>query len=128
MSKKEYNKDNPHKDIGKSKYRVRRHYTTWVEYDVVADSQEEAEEAVMEQGGIERVDWQEGWHKDEPIEVYATDYNWDPEGDDGYVKYRGPLVEKVAECIPCEDSDGIYWDDPEWSTDDYEWKDQEVDT
>jgi len=53
--KKEYSKDNPHKDIGKSKYRVRQHYVTWVEYDVVADSPEEAQEAVLEQGGIDKV-------------------------------------------------------------------------
>ena len=39
-----YKKDDPHKDIGKQKFRVRRAYTTWVEYDVVANSKEEAEE------------------------------------------------------------------------------------
>ena len=33
---KPISKDNPHRDIGKSKYRVRQHYTTWVEYDVIA--------------------------------------------------------------------------------------------
>ena len=38
-----FKKDDPHKDIGKQKFRVRRAYTTWVEYDVVADSKEEAE-------------------------------------------------------------------------------------
>ena len=39
--KKEYSKDKPHPDIGKSKYRVRQQYVTWVEYDVVANSKEE---------------------------------------------------------------------------------------
>ena len=33
-----YKKDDPHKDIGKQKFRVRKHYTAWVEYDVVANS------------------------------------------------------------------------------------------
>ena len=32
MTKKEYNKDNPHKDIGKQKFRVRKSYNVWVEY------------------------------------------------------------------------------------------------
>ena len=41
-----------HKDIGKQKFRVKTAYTTWVEYDVVADSPEQAEEAVLECGGI----------------------------------------------------------------------------
>ena len=31
-----FSKDNPHKDIGKQKFRVRKAYTAWVEYDVVA--------------------------------------------------------------------------------------------
>jgi len=30
-------KESPHKDIGKQKFRVRKSYTAWVEYDVVAE-------------------------------------------------------------------------------------------
>ena len=56
--KKEYSKDNPHKDIGKTKFRVRKAYTAWVEYDVVADSKDEAIDAVIEHGGIEKIQWQ----------------------------------------------------------------------
>jgi hypothetical protein len=122
MTKKIYNKENPHRDIGKQKFRVRKHYTCWVEYDVVADSKEEAEDAVMDHGGIERVEWQEGYHNDEPVEVYSNDYDWDDQTDRDYVKYRGPLVTKVAECIPYEDHDSIDYDDPNWTSDDYEWK------
>ena len=73
--KKEYSKDNPHKDIGKSKYRVRMAYTAWVEYDVVADSRDEAVDAVIEEGGIDKIEWQEGYHKDEPVEVSPTTTN-----------------------------------------------------
>ena len=72
-----FKKDDPHKDIGKQKFRVRRAYTTWVEYDVVADSKEEAEDAVREHGGIDKIEWQEGYHNDEPVEVYANDYESD---------------------------------------------------
>jgi len=116
--KKEYDKDNPHKDIGKSKYRVRQHYVTWVEYDVVADSPEEAQEAVLEQGGIESVNYREGFHNDAEVEVYAQDWNTD---------YSEELYKthKIAECIPYEDSDSIDWGDYNWSTDEYEWKQSE---
>ena len=82
-----FSKDNPHKDIGKQKFRVRKHYTTWVEYDVVANTKEEAEEAVREHGGIEKIEWEEGYHGDEPVEVYATDWNHDHEADNGYEEY-----------------------------------------
>ena len=114
-----FKKDDPHKDIGKQKFRVRRAYTTWVEYDVVADSKEEAEDAVREQGGIDKIEWQEGYHNDEPVEVYATDWNSDYD-------YDQP-GEKVAECVPYEDYDsdtGKHFDnyeDPEWSSDEYRW-------
>ena len=118
MSKKEYSKDKPHADIGKSKYRVRQHYNAWVEYDVVADSRDEAVDAVIEEGGIDKIEWQEGYHKDEPVEVYASDWN----GDHNY----SFDAKKVAECIPYEDSDSIDYGDYEWSTDDYEWKKEEV--
>jgi hypothetical protein len=115
--KKEYSKDNPHKDIGKQKFRVRKAYTAWVEYDVVADSKDEAIDAVIENGGIERIEWQEGYHNDEPVEVYAQDYNHDATESFEAVK--------VAECIPYEDSDSIDYGDTEWSTDEFEWKKEE---
>ena len=116
--KKEYSKDNPHKDIGKQKFRVRHCYNVWVEYDVVADSRDEAVDAVIEQGGIDRIEWQEGYHKDEPVEVYASDYNTD--------STQSFEAKKVAECIPYEDSDSIAYDDYEWSTDEYEWKKEDI--
>ena len=112
--KKEYSKDNPHKDIGKQKFRVKHCYNVYVEYDVVADNKDEAVDAVIEHGGIERIEWEEGYHKDEPIEVYASDYNTDTS--------NSFEATKVAECIPYEDSDGIYYDDPSWETQEYMWQ------
>jgi hypothetical protein len=116
--KKEYSKDNPHKDIGKSKYRVKMAYYTWVEYDVVADSRDEAVDAVIEEGGIEKIEWQEGYHNNEPVEVYSNDWNTDTT--------ESFEAKKVAECIPYEDSDSIDYEDYEWSTDEFEWKKDEV--
>ena len=107
-----YDKANPHKDIGKQKFRVKKFYSAWVEYDVVADTQEEAETAVLDHGGLESIDWQEGYHNDEPVEVYASDWNYDD---------CGP-TKKVAECVPYEDNDGIYYDDPDWTTNEFEWQ------
>ena len=114
MTKEIYSKDNPHADIGKQKFRVKRYYTAWVEYDVVADSKEEAENAITEQGGIEEIKWAEGYHKDEPVEVYANDHNGDY-----YDGLEDPV--KIAECVPYEDRDGVYYDDPEWSTNEFDW-------
>jgi hypothetical protein len=120
MSKEIMDKDTPHKDIGKQKFRVRKAYTAWVEYDVVADTKDEAESAVMEHGGIERIEWQEGYHNDEPVEVYAGD--WDPD----YSAENGDFTKKVAECVPYEDSSTIDYSDPDWSTNEFEWQKEEA--
>ena len=114
MTKEIFNKDKPHKDIGKQKFRVRKAYTAWVEYDVVAKDHDEAIDAVIEQGGIDKIVWSEGYHNDEPVEIYAQDYN--PDSTESFE------AEKVAECIPYEDSDSIDYSDPVWSTDEFEWQ------
>ena len=120
---KEYDKENPHKDIGKQKFRVRKFYSVWVEYDVVAENRSEAESAVMEHGGIKSIDWADGYHNDEPVEMYANDWNSDYQAESDDEQYgRTPRVQKIAECVPYEDNDGIYYDDPNWSTDEWEWK------
>jgi hypothetical protein len=115
---KEYSKDKPHEDIGKKKYRIRQNYNIWVEYDVVADSASEAEEAVLEEGGIEKIDWKEGFHDMHEVSVYANDWNTDYSQD----LYN---TKKVEECVPYEDNEGIYYDDPEWTSDDFRWKEEE---
>ena len=118
-----YKKDDPHQDIGKQKFRVRKHYTAWVEYDVVANTKEEAEEAVSEHGGIEKIEWTDGYHNDEPVEVYANDYESDYQAESDDEQYgRTPRVQKIAECIPYEDNSTIDYSDPDWSTDEFEWK------
>jgi hypothetical protein len=99
---------------------VRMAYTAYVDYDVVADSKDEAVSAVIEKGGIEKIDWAEGWHKDEPVEVYASDYNTDHSEGAGTFD-----VTKIAECIPYEDNSTIDYSDTEWSTDEFEWKQDE---
>ena len=115
--KKIYSQENPHKDIGKQKFRVRKAYTAWVEYDVVAKDKDEAIDAVIDHGGIDRIEWSDGYHNDEPVEVVGQDYNPDPTESFEAVK--------VAECIPYEDTDSIDYEDPVWSTDEFEWNKEE---
>ena len=123
MTKEIIDKDNPHKDIGKQKFRVRKHYSVWVEYDVVADNRSEAESAVMDQGGIEKIEWQEGYHNDEPVEMYANDWESDYQAESDDEQYgRTPRVQKIAECIPYEDNSTIDYSDPDWSTNEFEWQ------
>ena len=117
MTKEIIDKDNPHKDIGKKKFRVRKSYTAWVEYDVVADSKDEAESAVMEHCGIDKIDWSEGYHNDEPVEVYSSDYNMDHTVES--------MTHKVAECVPYEDNSTVDYSDPNWTTNDFEWLDED---
>ena len=118
-----YKKDDPHKDIGKQKFRVRKAYTAWVEYDVVAETKDEAIDAVIEHGGIDKIEWSDGYHKDEPVEVYAQDYNVD--------STESFEAEKVEECVPYEDWDSDTdqnfdnYEDPEWTGDSYRWKKEE---
>tara|TARA_B100000035_G_scaffold205422_1_gene175650 strand:+ start:296 stop:685 length:390 start_codon:yes stop_codon:yes gene_type:complete len=128
MTKEIIDKDNPHKDIGKQKFRVRKHYSVWVEYDVVADNRSEAESAVMDQGGIEKIEWQEGYHNDEPVEMYANDWESDYQAESDDEQYgRTPRVQKIAECIPYEDNSTIDYSDPDWSTNEFEWQKEAVD-
>jgi len=128
MTKEIIDKDNPHKDIGKKKFRVRKHYSVWVEYDVVADNRSEAESAVMDQGGIEKIEWQEGYHNDEPVEMYANDWESDYQAESDDEQYgRTPRVQKIAECIPYEDNSTIDYSDPDWSTNEFEWQKEAVD-
>tara|TARA_B100000676_G_C17567292_1_gene575338 strand:+ start:121 stop:537 length:417 start_codon:yes stop_codon:yes gene_type:complete len=120
MTKEIISKENPHPDIGKQKFRVRMAYTAYVDYDVVADSKDEAVNVIIDKGGIETIQWAEGWHKDEPVEVYASDWNTDHSSDAGTFD-----VTKVAECIPYEDNSTIDYTDTEWSTNEFEWQQDE---
>ena len=115
-----YKKDDPHKDIGKQKFRVKTYYSSWVEYDVIADSKEEAENAVIEHGGIEKIKYQEGYHRGDPVEVHCSDWNYDDYDQ----------TQKVEECVPYEDNDidtnepFENFEDAEWTSDSYRWKNE----
>ena len=73
-----YKKDNPHQDIGKQKFQVKKFYNVEVDYEVVANSKEEAEDAVQEHGGIEK------------IEECVPYEEWDSDTDTDYLNYEDP--------------------------------------
>ena len=130
-----YKKDNPHQDIGKQKFKVKKFYNVEIEYEVVANSKEEADSAVMEHGGIEKIEWQDGYYGDEPVEMKYYDHNWDQQAEIDYEKYgREPRVQKIEECVPYEEWDSdtdVHYDnyeDPDWTTDSYRWKKEELET
>ena len=130
-----YKKDNPHQDIGKQKFRVKKFYNVEVDYEVVANSKEEAEDAVQEHGGIDKIEFQDGYYGDEPVEMTYNDHNWDQQAESDYEKYgREPRVQKIEECVPYEDWDSDTdvhfenYEDPEWTTDSYRWKKEELET
>jgi hypothetical protein len=118
MTKEIFEKNNPHPDIGKSKYKVKLGYYIWAEYEVVADSKDEAYDAVHEQGGIDRIKWQEGHHRNNEVQVIAED--WNPDTTESFE------AEKIAECVPYEDSDSIDYSDPSWETEEYMWQKEEA--
>ena len=130
-----YKKDNPHQDIGKQKFRVKKFYNVEVDYEVVANSKEEAEDAVQDHGGIEKIEWQDGYYGDEPVEMKYYDHNWDQQAEIDYEKYgRDERVKTVEECGPYEDQDidtnehYENYEDPEWTKDSYRWKKEELET
>jgi len=129
-----YKKDNPHKDIGKQKFTVKKFYNVEVDYEVVANSKSEAEDAVQEHGGIDKIEWQDGYYGDEPVEMKYYDHNWDQQAEIDYEKYgRTPRVQKIEECVPYEESDidtnedYLNYEDPEWTSDDMRWTQEEKD-
>ena len=129
-----YKKDNPHQDIGKQKFRVKKFYNVEVDYEVVAKSKEEAEDAVQEHGGIDKIECLDGYYGDEPVEMIYNDHNWDQQAENDYEKYgRSPRVEKVEECVPYEewdsdtDTDYLNYEDPEWTKDSFRWEKDDED-
>ena len=101
---------------------------------MVAKSKEEAEDAVQEHGGIDRIECLDGYYGDEPVEMIYEDHNWDQEAEIDYEKYgRSPRVEKVEECVPYEewdsdtDTDYLNYEDPEWTKDSFRWEKDDED-
>ena len=114
-----YKKDDPNKEIGYQKWRVRKTHEVIMEYTIVAKTKKEAEE-ILEQKEcikVEDVDDYGDTFRETIVGKHINDFSGDE------------LVEwkKIEECVPREDTDidtnerFLNYDDPDWISDDYEW-------
>ena len=118
-----YKKDKPNKEIGYQKWRVRKTYEVEMEYEIVAKTKEEAEELLSNKEHINVEDVDE--YGDTFRETIKGRHVNDMSGDE-------PVEwEKIEECVPREDTDidtgkrFLNYEDPDWISDDYEWRKNE---
>ena len=118
-----YKKDTPNKEIGYQKWQVRKTYEVEMEYEIVAKTKEEAEELLSNKEHINVEDVDE--YGDTFRETIKGRHVNDMSGDE-------PVEwEKIEECVPREDTDidtgkrFLNYEDPDWISDDYEWRKNE---
>ena len=118
-----YKKDTPDKKIGYQKWRVRKTYEVEMLYEIVAKTKKEADE-LLEKNECVKV---------EEVDEYGETFRETIKG--GHVNDMSgdePVEwKKVEECIPREDTDidtdkrFLNYEDPDWISDDYEWRKNE---
>ena len=118
-----YKKDTPDKEIGYQKWRVRKTYEVDMEYEIVAKTKEEAEKLLSNKECI----------KVEEVDEYGETFRETNKG--GHVNDMSgdePVEwKKVEECLPRDDEDidtgkrFLNYEDPDWISDDYEWRKNE---
>ena len=118
-----YKKDTPNGEIGYQKWQVRKTYEVEMEYEIVAKTKEEAEELLSNKEHINVEDVDE--YGDTFRETIKGRHINDMSGDE-------PVEwEKIEECVPREDTDidtgkrFLNYEDPDWISDDYEWRKNE---
>ena len=118
-----YKKDTPNKEIGYQKWRVRKTYEVEMEYEITAKTKEEAEKILEEKECI-KVEDVDDYGETFRETIKGTHVN-DMSGDE-------PVEwEKIEECVPREDTDidtgkrFLNYEDPDWISDDYEWRKNE---
>ena len=118
-----YKKDTPNGEIGYQKWRVRKTYEVEMEYEIVAKTKEEAEELLNSKECIKVEDVDE--YGDTFRETIKGSHINDMSGDEP-VEWK-----KIEECVPREDTDidtgkrFLNYEDPDWISDDYEWRKNE---
>ena len=118
-----YKKDTPNSEIGYQKWRVRKTYEVEMEYEITAKTKEEAEKILEEKECI-KVEDVDDYGETFRETIKGTHVN-DMSGDE-------PVEwEKIEECVPREDTDidtgkrFLNYEDPDWISDDYEWRKNE---
>jgi len=118
-----YKKDKPNKEIGYQKWQVRKTYEVEMEYEIVAKTKEEAEELLSSKECIKVEDVDE--YGDTFRETIKGSHVNDMSGDEP-VEWK-----KIEECVPRDDEDidtgkrFLNYEDPDWISDDYEWRKNE---
>ena len=113
-----YKKDTPNEEIGYQKWLVRKTYEVEMEYEIVAKTKKEADELLeRRETPNEEIDD----YGDTFRETIKSKHVNDLQGDE-------PTTwKKIGECIPREDTDidtdkkYVNYEDPEWSSDDWDW-------
>ena len=118
-----YKKDTPDKEIGYQKWRVRKTYEVEMEYEIVTKTKKEAEELLEKKECVKVEDIDD--YGDTFRETINGKHVNDMSGDE-------PVAwKKIEECLPRDDEDidtgkrFLNYDDPDWVSDDYEWKKNE---
>ena len=118
-----YKKDTPDKEIGYQKWRVRKTYEVEMEYEIVTKTKEEAEELLEKKECVKVEDIDD--YGDTFRETINGKHVNDMSGDEP-VEWK-----KIEECLPRDDIDidtdkrFLNYEDPDWVSDDYEWKKNE---
>ena len=118
-----YKKDTPNGEIGYQKWRVRKTYEVEMEYEIVAKTKEEAEKLLSNKECI----------KVEEVDEYGETFRETIKGTHvNDMSGEEPVEwEKIEECVPREDTDidtgkrFLNYEDPDWISDDYEWRKNE---
>ena len=118
-----YKKDTPNKEIGYQKWKVKKIYEVEMEYEITAKTKEEAEDLLSNKECIKVEDIDE--YGETFRETMTGKHVNDLSGDES-VEW-----EKIEECVPREDEDidtgkrFLNYEDPDWISDDYEWRKNE---
>ena len=118
-----YKKDNPHKEIGYQKWSVRKTHEVVMEYKIVAETKEKAEELLEKEECI-KVEEVDGYG--ETINETITGRNVSDFSGEEPVEWK-----KIEECVPRDDEDidtrkrFLNYEDPDWTKDDYQWRKNE---
>ena len=118
-----YKKDTPDKEIGYQKWQVRKTYEVEMEYEIVAKTKKEADEILEKKECVKVEDIDD--YGDTFRETIRGRHVNDMSGDEP-VEWK-----KIEECLPRDDIDidtdkrFLNYEDPDWVSDDYEWKKNE---
>ena len=118
-----YKKDTPNKEISYQKWLVRKTYEVEMEYVITSKTKAEAEDLLerKEHVKVEEVDEYGETFRETIRGVHVNDMSGDE-----------PVVwKKIEECVPRYDEDigtnkkFLNYEDPDWVSDDYEWRKNE---